>query len=154
MRYFQFKEDEYAVMQLLDGTLDIAALKNKFEAMFVPRRISIQQLQCFITNLHRNNLLLSNGNNQADEMLVRYHRNRRQFWLSMLTNPLAIRLRGFNPHYLLDRILSKRHPFTSPVSLAFSLVLIFAALWLLLFNQGQLADRSRSAIGRPSRRNG
>ncbi|MGC6550478.1 MAG: site-2 protease family protein [Rubripirellula sp.] len=141
MRYFQFKEDEYAVMQLLDGALDIAALKNKFEAMFVPRRISIQQLQSFITNLHRNNLLLSNGNNQADEILVRYNRNRRQFWLSMLTNPLAIRLRGFNPQYLLDRIFSKRHPFTSPVSLAFSLVLIFAALWLLLINQEQLADR-------------
>ncbi|MAI78116.1 MAG: hypothetical protein CL917_04180 [Deltaproteobacteria bacterium] len=141
MRYFQFKEEEYAVMRQFDGQSDLETIKHEFERRHRPQTITMNRLHAFGVSLHRNGLVIANHPKQSDEMLLRNARNKKQLWFSLLMNPLALRLPGLNPKTLLNWLYPKTSWFISTTSILACLLLSFAALVLVCFNFSDLVQR-------------
>ena len=57
MHYFRFQEEEYAILQMLDGQMSLDSVKDRFEAQFPPQKITLEELQQFLGMLHRNGLV-------------------------------------------------------------------------------------------------
>ena len=59
LNYFRFHEEEYAILEMLDGKTSLQQIKERFQAEFAPQRITLQDLQQFVGMLHRSGLVIS-----------------------------------------------------------------------------------------------
>lgn len=141
LRYFEFREQEYAILQWLDGHSSLDQIKDRFERRFAPRRITVDRLNSFVANLHRNGLAISDAPGQGDQLLQRHDRQQWSSWISSLASPLAIRFRGLDPERLLQWLYPKVRWIFSPWFFAACCVLIFAAVLLVTTNLGQFQSR-------------
>ena len=48
LKYFRFHEQEYEILQMLDGQNSLEQIKDKFERKFAPERVSFGELQQLI----------------------------------------------------------------------------------------------------------
>src|SRR5689334_15108150 len=53
LKYFHLGEEEYTVLQLLDGQTSLEELKHRCDAAFAPQRRTVEQIQGFLATLHR-----------------------------------------------------------------------------------------------------
>ncbi len=108
LKYFRFEEEEYALLQMLDGKRSPDQIKRQFDYRFAPQKITMQELYQFVGMLYRSSLLISDAQNQGTELKKRGEQNERARIRGSLTNVLAIRFKGFDP----DRILNGLDPYT------------------------------------------
>ncbi|HVX64121.1 MAG TPA: hemolysin D [Pirellulales bacterium] len=106
LNYFRFQEEEYAILQMLDGRSSLDDIKAEFEARFPPQKIGVEELQQFIGMLHRSGLIIANVPGQGKQLKLRRDERWRKEWLNKLSNILSIRFKGIDP----DRILNWLHP--------------------------------------------
>lgn len=133
-RYFRFREEEAAVMELLDGQTSLADIRARFEERFTPRTISETQIHSFVGALHQSGLVLTDRSGQGQQLLERHQAQRRRQRLAALTNVLAIRFRGFDPDGLLNWMYPCiRWMFTRWFA-ALAVALVVAALLLVAIN--------------------
>ncbi|MEX0585716.1 MAG: hemolysin D, partial [Pirellulales bacterium] len=133
-RYFRFREEEAAVMELLDGQTSLADIRARFQQRFTPRTISEAQIHAFVGALHQSGLVLTDRAGQGQQLLDRHMAQRRRQRLAALTNVLAIRFRGFDPDGLLDWLYPGiRWMFTRGFA-AVAIGLVVAALLLVAIN--------------------
>ncbi len=71
LNYFRFHEEEYAILQMLDGRTSLEAIKERFEDEFTPQKITFQDLQQFIGMLHRSGLVISEASGQGKQLKKR-----------------------------------------------------------------------------------
>ncbi len=134
LKYYRFEEEEYFLLQMLDGTASPDQIKRRFDYEFAPQKLTLQELYQFVGMLYRSCLLVSQAPNQGLELKARGEKNRKQEFRASITNVLALRFKGFDP----DRILTwmngyTKYFFTWP---AFILVLLFGLSALgLIFTQ-------------------
>lgn len=131
LRYYQFREEEYRILQWLDGRSTLAQLKDRFEQSFAPRRMTQPHLHAFVAHLHRNGLVLSDAPGQGEQLRKRFDRQRHASLLESLTNPLAIRFRGLNPERLLSWLYPKLSWVFSRSSAVACIAIVLTALTLL-----------------------
>ena len=108
MKYFRFEEEEYQLLQMIDGRSSPEQIKAQFEAKFSPQKLSLQELFQLIGMLYRNALLVSDAADQGESLRQRGLENEKTKRRQSLTNVLAIRFRGFDP----DDLLTALNPFT------------------------------------------
>jgi len=132
LKYFRFQEEEYAILQMLDGQSSLEDIKKRFERDFSPQKITYQELQDFIGMLHRSGLVVSNELGQGAQLRKRGAERKRKETLAMLTNVLAIRYKGIDPEWLLARMYPYVAWFFSRAMFYFIIVLATAALTLVL----------------------
>jgi len=132
LHYFRFQEEEYAILQMLDGETSLDEIKDRFEAEFPPQKITLEELQQFLGMLHRSGLILAGVQGQGEQLLKRRTERRRKELLAMVANVLCIRFKGVDPERLLNWLYPKVRWLFSPVALAMSLALAAAALLLVL----------------------
>src|SRR5688500_1281215 len=101
LRYYHLRDEEYCVLQMLDGSTSRDEFVRKFDQRFAPRKLTHNQLQNYLGMLHREGMVLSDAPDQGDELLARGERLRQQARLAAISNPLAIRFRGFDPERFL-----------------------------------------------------
>ena len=53
LNYFRFHEEEFAILNMLNGQTSLQQIRESFQAEFAPQRISLQDLQQFVGMLHR-----------------------------------------------------------------------------------------------------
>lgn len=131
LNYFRFQEQEYAILQMLDGTMSLDAIKKEFEREFPPEKITVEELQHFIGTLHRSGLLVADAMGQGFQLKKRRDERRRKEWVAALTNVLAIRFKGVDPDAFLTATLPYVRWMFSPVMFAIALVLGVSALTLV-----------------------
>ena len=102
LKYYRFQEEEFSILQMLDGNTSYEDLKNQFEAEFAPQRITLQDLQHFIGMLHRSGLVISDASGQGRQLQRRSAENSRRELMGKLSNVLAIRFKGIDPERLLN----------------------------------------------------
>jgi len=104
LRYFHLSEEENFLVGRLNGATSLEEICHDYEAQFAPRRISPARLHSYLSQLHREGLLIGVVPGQAD-MLIERDRNQtvRQRW-NWLLGLLAIRFRGVNPSRLLNQL--------------------------------------------------
>ena len=107
LKYYRFQEEEFAILQMLDGETSYEDLKTQFEAEFPPQRITLQDLQHFIGMLHRSGLVISDASGQGRQLKRRANETSKRELFGKLTNVLAIRFKGIDPERILNWLYPK-----------------------------------------------
>jgi putative peptide zinc metalloprotease protein len=132
LQYFRFEEEEFAILQMLDGDSSLDDIAERFEAEFPPQTIRVEELQNFIGMLHRSGLVLSNAPGQGVQLKERRDEKKWKELLAALSNILAFRFRGIDPEKLLNFLYPYVRWFFTPAATAGALMLAMAALTLVI----------------------
>ena len=132
LQYFRFQEEEYAILQMLDGTMSMDEIKDRFEDEFPPEKITLDELQQFLGMLHRSGLVVADVTGQGRQLKIRRDKRKRQEWLQTLGNILCIRFKGFDPERLLNSLYPYFRWFFSVPAMVLCLLLALSALLLVL----------------------
>ena len=131
LQYFRFHEEEYFILNMLDGHVSLQQIKDGFEQRFAPQKITFGDLQQFIGMLHRSGLVISNSPGQGKALRERGRKKKNKETLGKFANIFALRYRGFDPEKILNGILPWfGWMFTVPALIFFALFLASAALLL------------------------
>ncbi|MBS0210228.1 MAG: HlyD family efflux transporter periplasmic adaptor subunit [Planctomycetes bacterium] len=129
LRYYQLRDEEYQILNWLDGSASLDDICRRFEEQYAPCRLTVPQLQAFLGSLHAQGLIISQASAQGDVLLESHQRRRRQDWLQRLSSPLVIRFRGLDPEPLLAWLYPKcRWMFSRGFAVASILLVGVAAL--------------------------
>lgn len=141
LKYFRFQDEEYYILQQIDGTKSLDDIKDAFEAEFPPQKITLEELQSFIGQLHQSNLIVAGVPNQGHELLKRRKKRRRQEILAAASNILCIRFKGIDPDRLLNRMLPYVRWCFHPITLFGCIFLMLAALTLIMVEFDQFRSK-------------
>ena len=78
LKYFRFEDEEFALLQMLDGKASPDQIKRRFDYRFAPQKITMQELYQFVGMLYRSSLLISDAPNQGVELKKRGAKMKRQ----------------------------------------------------------------------------
>ena len=131
LKYFHLRDEEHAILQMLDCRSSLEEIKRRFESAFAPLRMSLEQIQSFLAWLHQSGLVISDAPGQGDELKSRGDRQRRQARTQAATGILAIRFPGIEPERLLRRLYPRCRVLFSRWFLVACLVLAVSALLLV-----------------------
>ncbi len=131
LTYFHLRDEEHAILRMLDGQTSLMEIKRRFEEAFAPMQISPERIQSFLARLHGLGLILAEASGQGRELLLRSGRRRRSELIQALTGLLAVRFRGVDPQPMLNWLYPKCRWVFSPWSLVFGLVVALAAATLV-----------------------
>ncbi len=134
LNYFRFHEEEYAILNMLDGATSLQTIKDEFQKQFAPQRITLQDLQQFIGMLHRSGLVISQMNGQGQQLRRRGDQKRKKEVLGKFANIFALRFRGIDPERILNKLLPWFGWLFTPGALVGTLCLAMSALLLVLLN--------------------
>ncbi|MHB8898983.1 MAG: hemolysin D [Thermoguttaceae bacterium] len=132
LNYFRFQDEEYAILNMIDGTRSLDEIKDQFEAEFPPQKITLEELQQFLGQLHRSGLIIANVPGQGRELRKRRDEKRRKELLGSFANILCIRFKGIDPEKLLTWLYPKVRWFFSTTMFVISILLATVALSLVL----------------------
>ena len=105
LQYFRFHDEEYFILNMLDGHVSLQQIKDGFEQRFAPQKITFGDLQQFIGMLHRSGLVISNSPGQGKALRERGRVKKNKEMMGKFTNVFALRFRGFDPEKILNAIL-------------------------------------------------
>ena len=86
LNYFRFEEEEYAILNMLDGQSSLDEIAKRFEAEFPPQTIRVEELQQFIGTLHKSGLVITTASGQGVQLRKRRDEKRRKELLGSMTN--------------------------------------------------------------------
>jgi len=141
LAYFRLRDEEYAVLEMLDGHASSDEIIERFNRRFAPRRLGPQQLQSFLARLHTDGLVVSDAAGQGAHLIARGQTERRRRLTTNLSNPLAIRFPGFDPTWLLDRMAPLGRWIFAPWAVLGAVALGIAALVLVATHFAELQSR-------------
>lgn len=127
LSYFHLLDEEYALLQLVDGRASLAEIQQQFEARFAPQRLSLPRLQNFLGDLHRRGLLLADSPASGATLLARRDQRQGRRWAEVFGNLLALRLPGVNPASTLNWLTPHVRGLFSRFALLLWLVLAVSA---------------------------
>jgi putative peptide zinc metalloprotease protein len=132
LNYFRFQEEEYAILQMLDGDVSLDEIKDEFEEQFPPQKITLEELQQFLGMLHRSGLVVAAVPGQGRQLVKRRRERRRKEILSALGNILCIRFKGIDPERMLKGLYGYVKWFFHPLTVFLCLLFGLSALMLVL----------------------
>ena len=132
LNYFRFQEEEYAILQMLDGDVSLDEIKDAFEEQFPPQKITLEELGQFLGMLHRSGLVVAAVPGQGRQLVKRRRERRRKEILAALGNILCIRFKGIDPERLLKRMHDYVGWFFKPLTVFLCLLFALSALMLVL----------------------
>jgi len=132
LKYYRFEEEEFAILQMLDGQSSLEEIAEQFEGDFPPQIIRVEELQNFIGQLHRSGLVLSDAPGQGVQLKKRRDEQRRKEIIGAMSNVLSFRFKGFDPERILNAIYPWVSWFFTPWATWLSLGLAFSALSLVI----------------------
>ena len=134
LQYYRFHDEEYFILNMLDGHVSLQQIKDGFEQRFAPQKITFGDLQQFVGMLHRSGLVISNAPGQGKALRERGRTKKNKETMGKMTNIFALRFRGIDPERILNFLLPWfGWVFTVPALLGFAL--LFMAAGLLLGSQ-------------------
>jgi len=132
LHYFRFQEEEYAILNMLDGETSLDEIKERFEDEFPPQKITLDELQNFLGTLHRSGLVLASVQGQGPQLLKRRGEKKRQQLVASVANVLCIRFKGVDPERFLAWLYPAVRWLFSPLALAVCLGMMLTALLTIL----------------------
>ncbi|MCJ7577937.1 MAG: hypothetical protein MUO91_05760, partial [candidate division Zixibacteria bacterium] len=129
-KFFRIKEFEYFITQNLDGKTSPEEIAEKFQKHF-NIRLPLDTLNKFI---HRLETLGFLEGEVSERELAKLQYRKRTLWGKLL----FIKLKGFDPDRLLNRIVKYTKFLFTPRFFAFSLFVIFWAIVITISNWGDL----------------
>ena len=132
LTYFRFQEEEYALLNWLDGQISLDEIKDRFEAEFPPQKITLDEIQQFLGMLHRSGLVIAAVGGQGKQLLKRRRERRRKELMARLANVLCIRFKGIDPERFLNWLYPWIKWFYSPAAVFACIFFGLSALTLVM----------------------
>jgi putative peptide zinc metalloprotease protein len=132
LHYFRFQEEEYAILNMLDGQTSLDQIKERFEKEFPPQKITLDELQNFLGTLHHSGLVLASVQGQGPQLLKRRGEKKRQQFVNTVANVLCIRFKGVDPERFLAWLYPKVRWLFSPLAVAVCVGMMLVALLTIL----------------------
>lgn len=132
LQYFRFEEEEFAILQMLDGQSSLEEIAEQFEKEFPPQTIRVEELQNFIGMLHRSGLVISDAVGQGVQLKKRRDERTRKELIGKFSNILSIRFKGFDPEWILNAMYPWVRWFFTPTATLFFLMFALSALTLVI----------------------
>lgn len=131
LQYFRFEEEEFAILQMLDGESSLDEIAEQFERDFPPQTIRIEELQQFIGMLHKSNLVITDAVGQGAQLKKRRdERTSKERWAT-LANILSVRFKGIDPERILTFLLRYLDWFFSVPAMVCCILLALTAITLV-----------------------
>ena len=146
LELFHLTAEEHFLFDQLKQAMSLKGLQQAFQERFVPRRITPQQLQQGVNQLHGQGLLLSEAAGQGSELHKRGQRRRRTERWQSLMKVLSFRLGSIDATNVVDTLHSKLRWLYSLPTLAATLAVFAYALFLLLGHGREFAARMPSLV--------
>src|SRR5215471_10539160 len=141
LNYFRFQEEEFALLNWLDGRTSLDELRNRFEKQFAPQKITLEELGRLIGMLHQSGLVIANVPGQGKQLLkLRWQRKKRE-WMAAISNVLAIRFKGIDPERFFNWVYPYVSWFFTRTAACICLFLFASALTLVLVQFGEFQRR-------------
>ncbi|HEY4261308.1 MAG TPA: hypothetical protein VGM98_14170 [Schlesneria sp.] len=141
LAYYELRDEEYFVLQQLNGQASVDDICNSFNDRFRPTTLSHAELQQFIGQLISQCLLIAAGAGYGRMLVARDQRTQsRRFW-TRLSSVLCIRFRGIDPDWLLEWLLNRIGWIFSPTTLFASLLLISWGIVLVIVQFDHVIER-------------
>src|SRR3954465_15128477 len=132
LQYYRFEEEEYAILQMLDGHSSLDEIAERFERDFPPQTIRTEELQQFIGMLHRSGLVITDAAGQGQQLVKRRGEKKRQELLATATNILSMRFKGIDPERFFNFIYPYIRWFFSVPAMVCCITLALTALSLII----------------------
>src|SRR4051812_15928475 len=132
LQYYRFEEEEYAILQMLDGQSSLDEIAERFERDFPPQTIRTEELQQFIGMLHRSGLVITDAAGQGQQLVKRRSEKKRQELLATATNILSMRFKGIDPERFFNFIYPYIRWFFSVTAMCVCITIGLAALTLIV----------------------
>lgn len=130
LKYVRLRDEEYSILQWLDGNRSLHDLVVAFETKFTPQRVKPAEVSRLVGILHQAGLLISDRPGQGPVLERKGAKRRWKEIGSQWLNPLALRFRGLDPAWIFGLVFPLVRPLMSRVGLALSGLLILAAcIW-------------------------
>jgi putative peptide zinc metalloprotease protein len=134
LNYFRFHEEEYAILQMLDGRTSLEEIKDQFEQQFQPQKITYHDLLQFVGMLHRSGLVISEAGGQGKQLVKRRGEKKWREWMGKISNVFALRFRGVDPERFLNWLYKYAGWFFTWPTVVCVLLFGLAALSLVVVN--------------------
>ncbi|MGA2030794.1 MAG: hemolysin D [Thermoguttaceae bacterium] len=131
LNYYRFQEEEFAILQMLDGQTSLDEIKERFEDEFPPQKITLEELQQFLGMLHRSGLVVVAVGGQGRQLLKRRTQRRHKELINALANILCIRFKGFDPERVLNWLYPRVRWFFTPTAVCCACLFILSAVMLV-----------------------
>jgi putative peptide zinc metalloprotease protein len=141
LQYYRFEEEEFAILQMLDGESSLDDIADRFEREFPPQTIRTEELQQFIGMLHSSGLVITDAAGQGLQLKKRRDQRTKKRRLAALTNILAIRFKGFDPERLFNVIYPCVRWFFSVPALIVCIIVALFALTLVIVQFDEFQSR-------------
>lgn len=132
LNYYRFHEEEFAILNMLDGQASMEDIKERFEREFTPQKITFQDLHHFLGMLHRSGLVLSSASGQGRQLKLRRDKKKRREFFGKFTNIFAVRWRGIDPEWILNKIYPYTGWFFHRAMVAIAMSIALCALLLVI----------------------
>jgi putative peptide zinc metalloprotease protein len=132
LQYYRFEEEEYAILQMLDGQSSLDEIAERFERDFPPQTIRTEELQQFIGMLHRSGLVITDAAGQGQQLVKRRGEKKRQELMAAATNILSMRFKGIDPERFFNFIYPYIRWFFSVPAMVCCITLALLALSLIV----------------------
>src|SRR4051794_4579232 len=132
LQYYRFEEEEYAILQMLDGQSSLDEIAERFERDFPPQTIRTEELQQSIGMLHRSGLVITDAAGQGQQLVKRRSEKKRQELLATATNILSMRFKGIDPERFFNFIYPYIRWFFSVPAMVCCVTLALLALSLIV----------------------
>ncbi|TWT94840.1 putative peptide zinc metalloprotease protein YydH [Botrimarina colliarenosi] len=106
LQYFRFEEEEFAILEMLDGDSSLDEIAEEFERRFPPQSIRTEELQQFVGTLHRSGLVITDAPGQGDQLKKRRDERVGKELQQKFTNILSVRFKGIDPDWILNLLYS------------------------------------------------
>jgi putative peptide zinc metalloprotease protein len=131
LKYYRFEEEEFELLQMLDGRCSLEELQFRFETRFAPQKITLSELHQFVGMLHRSALVVSDAAGQGEQLLARRRQQSRSRLWSAAGNVLSIRIPLWDPDRFLGWLNRRLGWLLALPSVIVTLLLAVAALLLV-----------------------
>jgi len=131
LNYYRFHDEEFSILNMMDGHTSLDFMKEEFEREFAPQKVTFQDLQHFIGQLHRSGLVISEAPGQGRQLRHRRDTKKRKELMGKFTNVFALRWRGIDPERILNRLYPYTGWFFSWITVCCVLTLAVSALTLV-----------------------
>jgi putative peptide zinc metalloprotease protein len=105
LRYYRLKDNEYFLLQYLDGKHTLEDAQKEYEIRYRPDRLKLEDVEAFAQQLINAGLAQNESPRAGKQLYEQRKKRRRSEWMQALTNILYIKLPIFDPDYLLKRML-------------------------------------------------
>jgi len=141
LKYHRLQPVQYELLRLLESPQSLRSLQDGLHHFDPAYHFEIQDLQRMLADFHQKNLIHSERPGQGYQLYKLRHKKKRQDILNGVRSLLFLRLPGWSPTRVLDRLDGLGRVVLHPVSVGLMLMIIFSAMLLVIRESAEFQSR-------------